>query len=341
MPRKTIKPETEVEFVPMEDADVEAVLEQVGSTSKYIALTRRNPTTKDHDYVGRYDLPIDNLLDHVKEDHGGGKYTGRICGQGGAYLKGVTFSIDSRFRPTMVPPPTLAVASATPPSSDLGEIRSMLKELIAFQIQMMNTPKHDPLDVGLRIAEAMRGGAPVSTPSPPPTSFAEMFSIFKQGMELGQAASGGEGMGYLPVIEKLGGPLVEALGKMASRPNPTVTKAHGGPALKSPTPQTPDQYLASYLPQIISLALSKKDPILYADVVLDQVPEAQYDYLYGVVSRSDVIPYLSSLHPGVKEHEAWFLEFTKTIKESLTPEVEKTEPRDIPSFTPEDMDTHE
>lgn len=335
MPRKKVNEEIPepIQVVNMaeDDSDVESLLTEVGSASKYVAIKRQHPTTKEWEYVARYDLPIDNLMDRVKEEHGGGKYTGRICHQGGDYIKGLTFSIDSRFRPAPVTtPPVIGVASATPPSEGLSEVKELLKQLIALQM----TPKHDPLEVGLRIAEAMRRGpsdiplAPVVSSIPP---WSEMFSIFKQGMEMGATAGGGEGLGYLPVIEKLGGPLVEILGKVANKSNPTVAKVNGGTPLPKPTPTTPDQYISKYLPQIISLALSKKDPTLYADVILDQIPESQYDYLYGVVTRPDVIPFLTTLHPGVKEHEAWFLELTKAIREALTPESEE-----IPSFSPED-----
>jgi hypothetical protein len=342
MPKKKVS-EEEIIHQPtvfLEDtSDVDAVLEQVGATSKYIAIKRINASTKEEEYVGRYELPVENLLERVKEDHGGGKYTGRICGEGGRYLKHLTFSIDSRFRPAPVaPPPVVGVATGTPPSSELGEIRSMLKEFIAFQIQMMNSaPKHDPLEVGLRIAEAMNGRRNetpvVSSPTPP---WSEMFSIFKQGMEMGATASGGEGLGYLPVIEKLGGPLVDMLGKLtAAKTNPTVLKAQNGvKEMPKPIPTNPEQYLTAYLPQLIGLAVKKKDPSFYADVVLDQVPESAHEYLIQTASRPDVVAYLTSLHSGVKEHEAWFLEFVKGIREAYEeePALLDPEPTEIPSF---------
>jgi len=207
----------------------------------------------------------------------------------------------------------------------------MLKEFIAFQMQMMNaSPKHDPLEVGLRIAEAMRGNQPIAPVFPPSSTppWSEMFSIFKQGMEMGATASGGEGLGYLPVIEKLGGPLVEMLGKMtATKTNPTVAKAQNGVRdMPKPIPTNPEQYLTAYLPQLIGLAVKKKGPGFYADFVLDQVPESAHDFLMETASRPDVIAYLSSLHSGVKEHEAWFLEFVKGIRDAYEEEPEVLPP---------------
>jgi hypothetical protein len=332
MPRKrTNEPEPEVIVLEEEPdtRDIDSILAEVGDTGSYIAIKRRNPTTKEEDYVGRYELPVDGLLERVKEEHGGGKYSGRICGKGGVYRKYITFSIDSRFRPTVVTPPTLLGATSAPPSdSGLGEVKELLKQLIALQM----APKHDPLEVGLRIAEAMRNGSSVSpVPVSSAPSITEAFAILKQGIEMGQTMSGGEGLGYLPVVEKLGGPLVEALKALANRPNAMIQKVeNGGKPLMAPKPQTPEQYIQAYLPQIISLALSKKDPTLYAEVILDQVPESALDFLLDTVSRSDVIPYLTTLHPGVKEHEAWFLEFVKALKENLTPE-DATLHEDIPS----------
>jgi hypothetical protein len=210
--------------------------------------------------------------------------------------------------------------SAPPSDSGLGEVKDLLKQLIALQM----SPKHDPFEVFVKAAELFRNNAPVApVPVSSAPSITEAFAILKQGIEMGQTMSGGEGLGYLPVIEKLGGPLVEMLGKLsAPKQNPVGAKVNqnGGKALMPPKPNTPEQYLQSYLPQIISLALSKKDPSLYADVVLDQVPESALDFLFETVSRADVVPYLTTLHPGVKEHEAWFLEFANAIKEALTPE---------------------
>ncbi len=133
---------------------------------------------------------------------------------------------------------------------------------------------------------------------------------------------------------------MDMLGKMtASKPNPTVVKAQNGvEKMPKPTPTNPEQYLTAYLPQIVGLAAKKKDPSFYADFVLDQVPESAHGFLLEVASRPDVIPYLSTLHPGVKEHEAWFLEFVKSIKEAYEPEAEELPEAfgDVPSVPTQD-----
>ena len=314
------------------DADVGRILAEIGDSGKYVSIKRMNAITKAWEYVTKYDLSefedFSFFLDRVKEDHGGGRYQARIYGDKGQgkieYLRFATFDIDGRFRPAVVPPPT-PPSAAVLPSSDLSEIKQALALLAQAISNMVNTPRHDPLDVGLRIAEAMTKNVQPALVSPPQSNMAEMFSIFKQGLELGQTASGGEGLGYLPVIEKLGGPLVNLLEKVAARPNPVIekTKQNGGATLSAPKPQTPEQYLQAYLPQILGLAAEQKNPALYAELVLDRTPESQYDFLYGVATRPDVIPYLTTLHPGVKEHESWFLEFAKAIKEELEPEAEE------------------
>jgi hypothetical protein len=318
--------------VPPEDADVVRILTELGASGKYISLKRQNLSSKEFDYVGKYDLAefhdMSLFLERVKEDHGGGKYQGRIYGEKDGetkYLKYVTFSIDPRFRPAVVPPPMIPGAG-TPPS-ELSEIKNALAVLAQAITSMMQKPQHDPLDIGLRIAEAMRGGQKEALPVSSSPSITEAFTILKQGIDMGKELSGGGGdLGYLPVIEKLGAPLIEAFGKMASRPNPVVEKVNGGKPLPRPTPSTPEQYLQAYLPQILGLAAEKKNPALYAELVLDRAPETQYDFLYGVATRPDVIAYLSSLHPGVKEHEAWFLEFVSAIKEELEPEPTTEQP---------------
>lgn len=322
MPKKKEPMEEQPEAVVTvldDDSDLERVLSEVGSSAKYIAVSRYDTAMKKWAYVEK--IPIEDFdLESIKTEYGGGNYRGRVYGEAG-YIRHISFTIDSRFLPRPVLPPTVTGISNSPPDSSLSEIKDLLRQMILVQSQ----PKSDPMDMAIRLAEVLRGGASVAAPSTPALGFAEMFSIFKEGMSIGQSASGsGEGLSYLPVIEKVGMPLIEAIKTMANRPpqTPVLNKANGGPPLKPPTPQTPEQYLQFALPQILGLAVAKKDPMLYADVILDQVPETAYDYLLSVAERPDAISYLSSLHHGVKEHEAWFLTLIGAIKEALTPESE-------------------
>lgn len=323
MPRRKLEiPEDEskvIEVAPSseDDTDLERVLSEVGTSAKYIALSRFDSQAKKWAYVEKISIE-DFDLESVKTEYGGGNYRGRVYGESG-YIRHISFVIDSRFMPRPVLPPTAALSNSNPPAEGLGEIKDLLKTLVAMQLQ----PRTDPMDMAIRLAEVLRGsGASVVAPATP-MGFSEMFSIFKEGMSLGQAASGGEAS-YLPVIEKVGLPLVEAIKSFSKNPpsQPILNKVNGGPPLNAPTPQTPEQYLQSSLPKIVALASAKKDPHLYADVVLDQLPESAYDYLFSVSQRPDCVSFLSSLNPGVKEHEAWFLEFVSAIKDALTPEEE-------------------
>lgn len=320
-----------------EDSDVSKVLMDLGSTATYISLKRQNERTKEWEYVTKYSVEelaeSGDLQERVKDEHGGGKYRGRIYLEDRS-VRTVTFSIDPRFKPQVVLPPTPSGVSGVPPAEGLGEIKLLLQQLITLQLNGGSKPTLDPMDMMKSMSEVMRNlqpSAPVA-PASAGSGFSEAFSIFKQGVEMGQAASGGEGLGYLPVIEKLAPPVVEALNRLtASRApvqHPVVAKveqSNGGQPLKVPTPSTPEQYVQSYLPRILGLAAAKRDPQLYADLVLDQVPvearDSVYGYLDALSNRPDAIVYLSSLHPGVKEHEAWFAEFLTAIRETFAEET--------------------
>ena len=322
MPR-TVKrpPNTETDEIPYvtvpdEDADVEKILQEVGDDAKYVSLSRYSNDLKKYAYVDK--IPRDEFdLEEVKLDYGGGKYRGRIYGETG-FLRQVSFSIDPRFLPRAVPPPTANGGGTAP--SEFGEIKDLLRQLLLSQ----QTPRHDPMDMAIRLAEVLRGGtAPAPAPAPS-VGFSEMFSIFKEGMSLGQAAQGGDS--YLPVIERLGGPLIETLKTMATKPKETVARANNGVRdMMPPKPLTPEDLLKQYLPQLIGLAASKKDPALYAEFVLDQVPESAYDFLAQTSSRPDVIFYLAGLNGDVKNHEAWFLDFTSAIQDLLTEDATDAE----------------
>jgi len=65
------------------------------------------------------------------------------------------------------------------------------------------------------------------------------------------------------------------------------------------------------------------DPVLYADVVMDQVPEAALEQLLAL---PDTVAHLQQLHPDVANHREWFVTLFKEIREAFT--VDPDEPAD-------------
>ena len=81
--------------------------------------------------------------------------------------------------------------------------------------------------------------------------------------------------------------------------------------------------LSYYLAFLVSKAKIGSDPSLYAEVVLDNVPD---DQLMPMLNRGDaLISDLVSLHPPVGEHREWFTKLLKEINDLLEPEPEGAE----------------
>jgi hypothetical protein len=322
--------EGEGDFAPG-DPNIDQFMAELGDSAKAVALTIQDEKDKTRwSYLAR--IPLDDFsLEVVKEQYGGGRYRGRILDEDNHYMKHghFSFAIDGRFKrpvpdlPETSPPvvPFPAPASATE-STALGEMKEVVRQQGEAMIRLMEkiSTQPDPLTMVLKVAEVMKPAAQ-SSPSMDLAGMFGLFStIFTKGMELAQNSSG-EG-GYIPVLKELGGPLLGMLTERLQKGETALEKARVSGLVAVPPPKpTLDGFVKIYMPQLLTLARMGKDPELYADVMLDQIPEIWLEELVGRVNQPDFVDKLKALYPDVGPFEGWFKKLAEYIRVEFAPDA--------------------
>jgi len=92
------------------------------------------------------------------------------------------------------------------------------------------------------------------------------------------------------------------------------------------------QKLKSHLSVLNEKAKQGKNPALWADLTIDEIPEQFYPQLIAALGENDEEGFntLLSINPIVAESKAWFMEFLFEVREAFTekPEDEETEETD-------------
>lgn len=111
-------------------------------------------------------------------------------------------------------------------------------------------------------------------------------------------------------------PRIPNLTPNAPIPQPTQV-SHAKP----PTVQPEQNVLEYYLGVLVGKAKTGADPSLYAELVLDNLPDAQ---LTPMLARGDaLIGDLIAIHAPVADHREWFAALLKEINELLVPDEEQ------------------
>ncbi len=298
-----------------ETEDIDSVLNMFGPNTQKVSLQRYNEEERKWAHLGRFE-PVPDFIDFVKDRFGGGDYRIMLFDKTGQFLKGgmKTFSIDKIFTPKKSDAPsTSLVPTVVTPSSELGEIKQLLTKVLET---FLATPKENPLEVALKIVNAMKPDAPQST------SMTEAINLFKEGLAMGQGMNGD--LGYLPVIEKFAPPVLSLLEKAAGNVGngqkvlDKAKEVNGGTV----KPMTMFDQLLKFVPQIIPAAKAGQSQEEVVDGILDRVPPMFYDTIYQEVTKPDFLTRVIAAVPETKEHEAWFVTFVEKFKEMLSPENE-------------------
>jgi hypothetical protein len=319
------------------DTDLETLMAEIGPQTKKVSLYRQDDksATKWH-YLTKQDVS-EFTMETVKQEFGGGNYKARFIDERGVYITQFLFSIDPRFKPQLISSTSFSVppgVSITGDPSGLGEIRETLKQITLILAQLSQKKEVDPLS-GMEKLVAIITPLIQREPSHTPEASAgveKYIDMFTKGMEMGQAMNGDS---YLPVVEKMGMPLLNMLGELVKNgkgvqakvaqavpTNVQVPKEKPQTVPATPgTPNTLERYLQFYIPQLIALAKQDKDPALYADLMLDQIPEQFLSTLHQLLLQPTLIEQLVGVHPEIKNYEQWFKDFIQFATEGLTPEA--------------------
>ncbi len=246
----------------------------------------------------------------IQEVYGGGSYFGRWTKKDGSTIR-YPFDIEG---------PEKILESAQDHHQRGGEE----EEQRQISIQPAQPTGMNPMDVMRMIQDArkeareeMRMMLELMRPTQQtPDMTKQVFDIVEK---IAPMMSGGDGGGspLMMVLAQFKEPiikLVDSISSAAMRPAQPVYPSTGRPTIQPNPASAPTQseedmiklMVKQFLPVFINAATKNADPNLYADMVLDQVPESAYPKLKEWLEKSTCLEEIASLEPGVRYQQEWW-----------------------------------
>lgn len=245
-----------------------------------------------------------------------------------------------------------AVHDSAPPVTQVADMMAVMREGFAAQNAALREalaarpPVASPFS-GMDIPQVITAIAAAITalrpPAPPPTpdTSEKALDMFMRGLEIANsmrdsAPSADNSLGGM-LRDVLRSPILATAVQAAAQPtpptrpaqpalpNPAQPVSHAKPAAEpQPQPQPESaQVLSYYLGILVGKAQGGADPSLYAELVLDNVPDNQ---LIPMLQRGDqLIEDFIKLHPPVAQHRDWFVKLIAEVNDLLEPEPEGAE----------------
>jgi hypothetical protein len=191
------------------------------------------------------------------------------------------------------------------------------------------------------IAALRTASQPLPAPAPPPpapspsASLDSMIGILQKGIDLGrtvttpEASGNGEGLSGI-VQTLLRSPIMSAIVEAVRAQAPAVPaqqRVFAAPQAPPPPPAVAPaptaaaaggpmdmQAMRAALAQLVAKARNNSDPILYADWILDNVPNGQ---VRALVVQVDLLEQLVRLNPEVQMYRPWFESLRASLLEAL------------------------
>ncbi|RTL17972.1 MAG: hypothetical protein EKK55_21850 [Rhodocyclaceae bacterium] len=290
-------------------------------------------------YVAECD-PASFSLDDLRDKYRGGEFRLYIMKEGKLW---------KNMRVSVEPPPHNDAPTAV--SSGMADVLAVMRDGFQAQAAAMRELATAPraaspfagMDVPAvitAVAAAITALRPPPAPPAPPPPPDRSVDMLIQGIQLASELR----EGAAPADNSIGGmlrtflqsPLVaQAVQAAASPPAPPVS--HAKPALPAPTtprvvsPAAPAEPAAQptdqqttmlhyYYGLLCQKAAEGADPTLYAEIVLDNVPD---DTLNMLLSRQPTpLDALIAEYPPAAPHRAWFATLIDTMMQALTDEEE-------------------
>lgn len=292
------------------------------------------------------ELPI---MQKLQDDFGGGRFEVRI------YKNKKIF----RRIPVVVSPPLKSKEPVPPPQNDLT---ALVNAIATQQERQFNQLKETLLQIAGRntaappdtmaMMGAMMGAmtqmkdflAPAQNNSAS-ISPDKMIDVLMKGMEIGRDSGGGGGgeTNFLDIVKTaLTSPLLLSAATQAVRPPATNPVSFPAPQIPGKTNANPvkitqpvetnkmNPIIQKNLNMLVTKAENDADPILYAEFILDNVPESM---VRDFILRDNLIEELNKINPKVEQHKEWFLQLRNHIQAVLTGEGEgEDDSEDAPSL---------
>ena len=332
------------------DDQINAIFSEIGSdkneTNYHFQVSRIVKDQADMAFLFKgtaADLPI---LERLRDEYEGGKFHIQIYRNKKRY---------KRLSVTVESPKKSAVTHIKNDMAELmramGEQQqnnfNMLKDTVLQMVGKPTTPQPSQVEMMTGMMTLMMSmKAFVSPPAQQANSFGpeKMIELLLKGMEMGRD-SGGSETGLMDIAKELiKSPLLGQLAHAATASTgsgqaspqlapPKMRLAHPLPpkieSKKAVTDEIPapvnsiskegvpmkNPVIKHYLDMLVKKAEKDSDPVLYAEFILDNVPQSMVE---ANIMRDDLIEYAFSIDPRVKQHEKWFIELRDHIVSVLT-----------------------
>lgn len=328
---------------PPADALSEMLASLQGATTSRITVYRV-VKNQPQSYVFECD-PASFSLDDLRDKYNGGEFRLYVS-KDGRLFKNMRVVVEPKQMPHH--------ADHIAPASGMSDVLAVMRDGFAAQAAAVREAmgarsgpspfsNMDIPAVISAVAAAVTALRPPAPP-PPPDNTSTVMDAFMRGIEIAtglreSAAPADNSIGGM-LRDVLKSPLMAAVVQQAATPTPPAQVpvqrlpsppqstipaqsasqqqvSHAKPAEQITVDQE-TQMLAHYLGFLTQKAKSGADPALYADIVLDNVPDQQ---LTELLNKGDgLLDYLVQVCPPVGDHREWFASMLESINGALSEE---------------------
>lgn len=312
------KKEEEIDY---EDSEMESIAKSLPGGVRCISIYRMHKAGLGGRPKFIAEIPPEQFRESViQEMYGGGSYFGRWTKKDGTTIR-YSFDIEGPEKTFTEPEKEkeeermIDVVPVQQPGMDTAQILRLIQE----------TRKEAREEMRM-LLELMRPQAQS------PDTTAQVFNLVEKIVPLIQSGGDG-GSPWLMALSQFKEPilkLVDAIGTAASKPNVPVAPPQITP-IRQPVQQSPVQpvpqsqptqptehdmlqvLIRQYLPIFVNAAAKNADPDLYADMVLDQVPQTMYPKLKEWLENPAYLEDIAKIEPGVRFQADWWISLRSSI----------------------------
>lgn len=324
-----------------QEADVLAELRGLGADNEHRFTVSRisSKPGEQQGYCATYNAG-DLSLDNIRDQFGGGKYRIRVTDSAGKYVTMRTVEIVSLPKPTAAPAqqqaasPDLqgmvtALAAALKPQGGGMDIQALMLAMMNNQAEMLKAIATGRPQESLKLTDILT----LMNASNKGGGASDAVATLLQGVKLGKEFAGGEtgmldvareGLGVLSTLITREQDTTATPAQLAA---PARTSAGNG-AASTPKPNNAGdpmfqklQWLRAQIAGLVNQAARGKDPELYAEVLIDNLPGFfTADEIMAKLQEPNAVEQLAMLDGRVRQHAEWFEHFRQAAIELLTPE---------------------
>lgn len=329
------------------DDAIERLHAMLGSSDNplKIALYRALPNSRKQAYLCALEVE-DFSLDEIKRRFGGGDFVVKGYDERSKLRVNQTVTIEGD---PVALVPALPAPTTAPAPLDLGALARLMQEnnqalLSGLATILQPAPQQSRSDI---IDDMIKMKTLFGNAAPSSDGIENIMKGIQLARDITPREGGVDGMEVLlETVKSLAPAFTKALTANEPRPqrtapahpqiaaqpvNSIVAQAQPAPVPVSALPEADDDMMLKfYLGILVGYAEQDRDTSLYAEVVMDNVPEEK---LQELLAMPDPVAHLGAIHPGVLAHRDWFqslINETKSFFDLTEPDIADTVSPNLP-----------